>query len=107
MSESCYTACDTKSDNTDLKQLLFSAFPLHLLVSVLCFPVCKLNGTDSVSREGYSVVKMLAIELLHVRGLVAVALVRAAAGPQAVGEICPAGAPEEEAPSCRTLHYQK
>lgn len=50
---------------------------------------------------------MLASGLLNVRGLVAVALVRAAAGPQAVGAIGPAGAPEEEAPSCRTLHYQK
>lgn len=36
-----------------------------------------------------------------------VALVRAAAGPQAVGPLCPPGFTEEEAPARRALHHQR
>lgn len=36
-----------------------------------------------------------------------VALVCAAAGPQAVGSLCPAGFIKEETSSCRTLHHQR
>lgn len=37
----------------------------------------------------------------------AVALVCAAAGPQALGSLCPPGFTEEEASACRALHHQR
>lgn len=37
----------------------------------------------------------------------AVALICAAAGPQALGSLCPPGLTEEEASSCRALHHQR
>lgn len=37
----------------------------------------------------------------------AVALVCAAAGPQAFGSLCPPGLAEEEASPCRALHHQR
>lgn len=36
-----------------------------------------------------------------------VALVCAAAGPQALGSLCPPGLTEEEASACRALHHQR
>lgn len=39
--------------------------------------------------------------------LPAVALVCAAAGPQALGSLCPPGLTEEEASACRALHHQR
>lgn len=39
--------------------------------------------------------------------LPAVALVCAAAGPQALSSLCPPGLTEEEAFACRALHHQR